>query len=559
MALDPQFVGVIQILPGVVSLAFLRPALANRDKPGSRWFAVIVCAIALWSFGLGFGKFLPGSLASQWAYNLVLLAVEVVGVAWFLVAVEVTEWLALSRRLVAGLAGWLVAIQALLWTNPLHHLAFTEATTMSGTVIVPAYGVGFWIHTAGTYLLVAAATGLLAAEAVRSSGLRRRQTGLLAVAAVPSVLANVVTLSDAAFAPYDVTPFGFLLTAGLFAMALFSGRFLDIVPVARRTAMAEMDDAVVTLDDEDRVVDCNAAARRLFDIDGDCVGTPVAELLDPVPADVLATVEDATAIDTQLRVPIDGEQRHFHVSVSPVNDQPGRGRVIVLREITLLKEREQQLDLMRQVQSRVLRHNLRNELQTVKLANELIADEVDGRPGRLAARTVETVDDLIAVSEKVRTVERVVERDETAIPIALPSLLRDQLAAARREFPAVSFTLDSPEQCAIEAPVALEAAFANLIENAAEHNDADEPAVGVTVTADDDAVAVTVSDNGSGISAHELDVLERNAETPLEHGSGMGLWVVEWIVDSTRGRISYDTGPGGTAITVHVPTDLGGP
>jgi hypothetical protein len=39
----------------------------------------------------------------------------------------------------------------------------------------------------------------------------------------------------------------------------------------------------------------------------------------------------------------------------------------------------------------------------------------------------------------------------------------------------------------------------------------------------------------------------------------MGLWVVEWIVDSTRARISYDTGPDGTAITVHVPTAPGGP
>jgi signal transduction histidine kinase len=555
MAFDPQVIGAIQTLPGVVALLLLKPVFDNPETPGSRSFGALVCAIALWSFCLGLGKFLPGYVPSIWAYNLVLFAVELLGVAWFLVAVAVTGRIAVSRWLLAGLLGWFVANQIVVWTNPIHGLVIAGATTMDGPVLVPVYGPGFWIHTAGTYFLVLAATILLGAETVRSTGIKRRQAGLLTVAVLPSLIANFVTLTDVAFAPYDMTPFGFLVTAGLFAVALFSGRFLDIVPVARRTAIGEMDDAVVTLDAEGRVIDCNRSARDLFDIDDDYVGTPAADALDVVPPNVLATFEDTRAVDTELVLPIDGQRRHFLLSMSPVSDRTDRGRVIVLREITLLKEREQQLDLMRQVQSRVLRHNLRNELQTIKLANELVVDEVDGQPRRMAERAVERTEDLIDVSEKVGSIDRLVEEDQTPVTVDLRALFGTLVERARASFPGVTFTLDCSADCRVEAAPALELAFENLLENAAEHNDAETPEATVTVASDPGGAAVTVRDNGPGISEYELDVLERDGETPLEHGSGMGLWVVTWIVDSTRARIDYETGPEGTAITVRIPTE----
>jgi len=41
---------------------------------------------------------------------------------------------------------------------------------------------------------------------------------------------------------------------------------------------------------------------------------------------------------------------------------------------------------------------------------------------------------------------------------------------------------------------------------------------------------VRVGDNGSGIPEHERRTLAGADETPLRHGSGVGLWLVYWLV-----------------------------
>lgn len=52
-------------------------------------------------------------------------------------------------------------------------------------------------------------------------------------------------------------------------------------------------------------------------------------------------------------------------------------------------------------------------------------------------------------------------------------------------------------------------------------------------------MTVTVTDNGPGIPKAERQVVTDGNETPLEHASGVGLWVVRWIVDAADGRLQF--------------------
>jgi len=49
----------------------------------------------------------------------------------------------------------------------------------------------------------------------------------------------------------------------------------------------------------------------------------------------------------------------------------------------------------------------------------------------------------------------------------------------------------------------------------------------------------------------ERQVLEAGRETPLEHGSGLGLWLVNWIVTGLGGEVTT-TVDGGTTVTVRL-------
>lgn len=100
----------------------------------------------------------------------------------------------------------------------------------------------------------------------------------------------------------------------------------------------------------------------------------------------------------------------------------------------------------------------------------------------------------------------------------------------------------------------------NLLTNARVHAFKDRPNGTVTVTAKTvkpDQVAITVSDNGSGIAPEELQqVLVPFFSTAFgEGGSGLGLTIVDSIVTGVLGgKLSIDSKPGeGTRITLLIP------
>jgi PAS domain S-box-containing protein len=67
------------------------------------------------------------------------------------------------------------------------------------------------------------------------------------------------------------------------------------------------------------------------------------------------------------------------------------------------------------------------------------------------------------------------------------------------------------------------------------------------------AVEISISDDGLGLAQHEIDVFESGSETPLTHGSGLGLWLVYWIVTNHDGSIDATSSDDGTTVTVTVP------
>ncbi|WP_436929723.1 histidine kinase N-terminal 7TM domain-containing protein [Halosimplex halobium] len=598
-------VGVAYLLTGVGLLVLLREPIRRPDKPGSTGFALAVLGISLWPLSQGVNYFVTGFAPSMGLWTLRLSAASIISVGWFLVAAEVTGRLSLSRTVAATAVAYVLIELLLVVTNGTHGLVFGPATTVRGTVPVVAYGPWFWVQTAVNYGLIVVGTGLLVVEWSRSSGLRRRQTAVLSVAVLPPVVANLATLFGPVPTVHDLTPFGLVGSGLLLSWALYRAEFLDIVPVARQVAMAEMQDAVVTLDDEDRVVDCNRAARTQFDIPRSYAGDPVDRYL-PSLAGVSAPDGGTTAADSAGPVAddgppagdgqpdtdgpptgdglsttagdgaataarssgsavvseaVDGETHSFSVTVSPVVEG-GRtvARVVVLRDITPIKrrereleEREAELDLLRQILSRVLRHNIRNKLTTIRGNADLIAESATGDDAARVDRIVEASDELIGLSEKARTIEDLVDRTDETATYDLRVVAERVVERVRDRYPDATYTVDGAEACTVETGSGVESAVECLVENAVEHNDAAEPSVRVTVARGADGAEIRVSDDGPGISEHERSVIRRREETPLSHSSGIGLWIVSWVADRCGADLLFDVDEDGSTVSLRFP------
>jgi hypothetical protein len=69
-----------------------------------------------------------------------------------------------------------------------------------------------------------------------------------------------------------------------------------------------------------------------------------------------------------------------------------------------------------------------------------------------------------------------------------------------------------------------------------------------------------IADNGPGIPTQERNTIETGDETPLQHGTGLGLWLVYWAISLLGGDVRIDQSSSGTRVTLTLPrADADGP
>jgi len=219
-----------------------------------------------------------------------------------------------------------------------------------------------------------------------------------------------------------------------------------------------------------------------------------------------------------------------------------------------LRDREQRLEVL----GRVLRHNLRNDITVLNGKAQGIQRRTDDTEiHRLADDVLDIGWDLIGLSDQARQVEHALEvAGDDPVTHDLSELAVAIVEDITVGYDTVAVRTDVPETARIRSVPSLSTAIYNVVENACEYNDADEPVVDVSVVADGDTTSLVVADNGPGIPEPERAVIEAGEETDLEHGSGLGLWLVKWLVEKSDGEVDItDRDPRGTVVTLTFRTE----
>jgi signal transduction histidine kinase len=304
----------------------------------------------------------------------------------------------------------------------------------------------------------------------------------------------------------------------------------------QRTGLADRYDRVLThYQDVGGVI---ADEVRHFDRDHDTIAT----LLDG---------GDPADTDPDIGIYRDGRLEYFHLTISCLADAPVDGdRLVTFRDITNVKRRERDLDFLMQVVSRVLRHNLRNDLTVAQGYAATIEEESDDTVANMAAQISDTCLDLVRTSEKARYIQQAIDADE-CVTFDLPRVLDESVADALEDTAEAATETTVPD-VVVRANPKLPRALTDTVENAVQYND---PPRRVEITAERTGSWVTleISDNGHGIPQTELDALTHRGETDLVHGSGAGLWLTYTVVEESDGEISYDTDDDGTTVRMRLP------
>jgi signal transduction histidine kinase len=568
-------------LPPHTPLVFLAAVVASgvaffsyffRDTPGARCLAVLMGAVSVWAFAEGVALASP-TLDGKVVWTRVAWSVSgVVPVAWLgtVLAHADHDWRLGTRRLGALLLEPL-AFLALVWTNERHSLVWADLSTEAAggyVVLTREFGLAFWAHTAYCYLLVAVGCVVLVELNFRTNRrFRWQNTALLLAASVP-LIANAASVFKLVGPEYDLTAIGFVVTGVTVAVGLFRKDLLAVAPATRKlgreTVVDDMDDEVLILDGEDRVVDLNPAAEKLLAATTDeAVGDPLSSVHPPLGA----AVAGRSAGQTELELDGPAGVRYYDARVSGLGESYGAasGRVVSLRDVTDRRQREQRLDVL----NRLLRHNLRNEMNVVGGSVELLAEQLDVADPAVRERLdhiEETVDTMVERGEKIGRLSRDLD-DDGAERVPLAPTVRDAVSRVRETEPGATVSVDVPEGLVVAGGRSLELAVRELVENGVEHTDSavEVSAAEASPAADSNArsgagspsgegyVELRVADDGPGIARQERAVIEKGRETALEHGSSVGLWLVAWAVREYGGTVSFADRDDGTTVLVRLP------
>lgn len=539
------------------SLLFFYYCVKRRHQRGVTPLSVMFVGISIWILSDLIQIWTGPDPMAYGGMGLRLLGADLTVIGCLLFALEYTGRKGLITR---GLLG-LLAIKPLatvgLSVSPYQEYLFQIDTAGAAAATPWGYELVhtslFLGHALYGWLLLFIGISLIAHMMVRASYSYRRQiTAILVALSVPLGL-NMAYHTGVA--PFDLTPTSFLVTASIFMYATFRLRFLDALPVARQTVFEEMEEMVIVLDELGRIITVNAAVRETFGETSSFVGKDVRLLFGT------GTIETLRNESEQIPVTIDGEQRYLSVRISAIEDYRGDevAEVLVCRDVTEAKQREQELrrreeelELLKDLQSRFLRHNLRNELNVMRSNAQLVLDDDDPEQRDLQDTIQDRTDQILDWSTKARTIERMLGLESTT-PISLNATVEDVVAEISDIHADVTVESDLEADVTVETLPQIEHALSNVIDNAARYNTNDQPRVRITARSLASAVEITVEDNGPGIDSAELEAIRSGEERPLQHGTGLGLWLVYWVVDKSKGSLSFDTGEGGTTVTIRLP------
>lgn len=218
---------------------------------------------------------------------------------------------------------------------------------------------------------------------------------------------------------------------------------------------------------------------------------------------------------------------------------------------TTLARREQMLLVL----NRFLRHNLRNELNVAVGHAADVKREATTPEERQRGETMEAaISNVLSTADRVRLTEKLV--DPAALDgesVDLVALLTDRIEEVTAETPELTVTVDAPEAARVRGGETLSFAVEELLANVAAHSKPN-PVAHISVTSTDETVTLRIADNGPGIHPDEAAVITGSTEiTPLQHSSGLGLWLVNWIVRRHDGLLSIPETESGTTMEISLP------
>jgi len=345
-----------------------------------------------------------------------------------------------------------------------------------------------------------------------------------------------------------------------------------------------VNDGVVTVDADERVVLFNRAAERLFGVpSGNAIGSPVNRFIHKLPIG-----DDASRWKTGVRDltgrRANGEEFPLEASLSRVDSDRGTLVTAVLRDVTDLhlaraeRQAREALEASNRAKTEFLSrmsHELRTPLNAVLGFAQLLRLDSSQRTSLQQLERIQHIENagahLLALVNDVLDLSRVESGNLTVSieAVDVRSAFEDAMSmvvplasagGVDMAIAGVDEGFEDPEVAVLADRVRLRQVLVNLLSNAVKYN-RQGGRVQVRWQVRADRCAMSVTDNGLGMTPDKLQRLfepfnRLGAENSKVEGTGIGLVLSRRLAESMGGELRVDSSQHGTVAWLTLPCSI---
>lgn len=310
--------------------------------PAARPFAALMLMVSLYSGGYALELSCSSIPLQQIGSRTEYLGISFLPAFWLLLALQFRGVIYRVPRVVITLLFAIpLATLVLVYYESYGTRQVSATLGQAFSLFLKEEGPWYWLHVAYANFAVLIGNALFLSMMIRSARHFRTQTAVMLAGSLLPWSALIVHFAGAV--PWGIDPIPFVLatTGPLYAYGLFRFRLFDLAPMARTTLVDTMTDAMLVFNRDQRLVDFNRAASRMFSISQQSIGELRDALFAPL-AQIHQAMVDGGGIVEESGLRGAGMPRVVQVKVTPLEGRwrGESGSLVLVHDISELKRAE---------------------------------------------------------------------------------------------------------------------------------------------------------------------------------------------------------------------------
>ena len=332
------------------------------------------------------------------------------------------------------------------------------------------------------------------------------------------------------------------------------------VSINKEDVISNINETVITITKSGDITDIHNKDNIDISFGDNYIGTDIKDVFEKQNIDINNILESNE--NDVLKIKDNNRTKYYQIKIHEVHEKFNifsdsdnlRGKIIIISDKTKAIKQQKQIRLQKNIFGRILRHNIKNELNIIQGRTKLIDSESDSDLTRHTDSVLKSSSSLIEISNKSQIIEDIIHDMEEYSEFKISNILYDCIGEFKNRYDGVDIIYNETNDFNFQAHPRFPHVIKEIVENGIQHNSSNIKKIKIeTIIDDKDNKQVIITDNGDGIDDTELKpIFDSNQETQLEHGSSVGLWLVKFITDLSCDSIEFHKIKNGTQVIINI-------